>query len=119
MAAGRKAPGAPGAASSDATNWWQSYQEHKNLVRNKLFGSALTVTERDEFDKAQITPGMSPKVVRENLARQDAASKKAAQKLAQSYLADGYRPEAVESALGYKLQDLKPKSDLRSKYGLE
>ena len=88
-------------------------------MRNKLFGSALTETERNEFDKAQITPGMNAELVKKNLARQDAASKKAAAKLAQSYLADGYKPEAVEAALGYRLEDLKPKTDLKSKYGLE
>lgn len=123
LKAGRNVPGTPGAAPVDAADWWQGYQDHKNLVRNKLFGSALTSTERDEFDKAQITPGMAPELVKKNLARQNAAARSAAAKLAESYLADGVDSATIEATLGYKLSDLKkaaaPKADLKSKYGLE
>lgn len=111
---GRKVPGAPFAASPEATNWWQTYQEQKNLVRNKLFGSALTVTERNEFDKAQITPGMAPKIIRKNLARQEEVAMKAASKIANSMLAEGARPEAVEAALGFKLNELDVKAPTKT-----
>lgn len=107
-----------GGDRAGGADWWQNYQTQKNVIRNQLFGSALTVPEREEFDKAQISPGMKPDVIRKNLARQKAAADAAALKLAKSYIADGYRPEAVEAALGISLSDLqaKPKSAGRLKY---
>lgn len=93
-------------ASEDAALFWQDYQTYKNKVRNDLFGSALTATERAEFDKAVINPGMSPDVIQKNLARQQELARQAAAKIANAYLAQGYPPEQIEAALGIPLEQL-------------
>lgn len=85
---------------SGQAQWWQDYQDQKNLIRNQLFGSALTVTERNEFDKAQISPGMSPKEIEKNLARQQSAAERALQKLSNVYRKGGYNAEQLDELTG-------------------
>lgn len=85
---------------SPRADWWAQYQEQKNLVRNRLFGSALTRTERGEFDKAAINPGMSADAIRNNLNRQREAATRAARRLAQSYVEGGFNRREIEAALG-------------------
>lgn len=88
------------------SDWWSDYQNQKNLTRNALFGSALTATEKAEFDKANIEPGMDPTQVRKNLLRQQEAARAAAAKLAQSWAKQGYSREAIESAVGFSIDEL-------------
>jgi hypothetical protein len=95
-----------GMGDQAGAQWWQDYQNQKNLVRNQLFGSALTTTEKAEFDKANINPGMTPQAIRDNLTRQHAATQRAAAKLANVYVQMGYGPEQIEAALGVPLQAL-------------
>lgn len=87
-------------------NWWSDYQTQKNLTRNKLFGSALTATEKGEFDKANIEPSMKPEQIRKNLIRQREAARSAAAKLANGLARQGYSKEAIEESLGLKLDEL-------------
>lgn len=95
-----------GGDSKSQAEWWQQYQAQKNVLRNKLFGSALTATEKGEFEKADINPGMDPKVIETNLQRQRDAALSAARKVAAGYLRSGYPVEAVEGALGIPLGEL-------------
>lgn len=95
-----------GGDSAPQAEWWQDYQSQKNVVRNKLFGSALTAQEKGEFEKADINPGMSPDVIRANLTRQNAAATRAARKLATAYSSQGYSRDVIEGALGIPLGDL-------------
>lgn len=83
--------------------WWQRYQDQKNLIRNQLFGSALTETERAEFDKAQINPGMAASEIRKNLERQKAATERAALKIGRALAAGGYSTQQIEEAMGLPL----------------
>lgn len=89
---------------SNQAQWWQQYQEQKNIVRNKLFGSALTATEKVEFDKAQINPGMDSREIRKNLTRQREMAVKAAKKLAAAYKAGGFSAQQIEAALGFPME---------------
>lgn len=84
--------------SSGQAQWWQDYQNQKNLVRHSLFGSSLTATERGEFDKAQINPGMDPGQIAQNLERQENAARRAAEKLAQGYQGAGYKTPSLNPA---------------------
>jgi hypothetical protein len=95
-----------GVGDTKAADWWQDYQSQKNVVRNQLFGSALTATEKAEFDKANINPGMKPELIRTNLQRQHDAAKRAAAKLADSYVKMGYSSDHIEAALGIPLNSL-------------
>lgn len=82
---------------TDFVDWWQRYQEHKNDIRKSLFGSALTGTEKAEFDKAVVTPGMKPEQVKRNLERQELAAKIAASKIAKAYKNKGIDRETIDS----------------------
>ncbi|MCX5581523.1 hypothetical protein [Kaistia terrae] len=95
-----------GAGYGDQAAWWQDYQSRKNLVRNKLFGAALTATEKGEFEKADINPGMTPEAIRTNLERQRNATINAARKLATAYAKQGYHRDLIEAALGMSLDDI-------------
>jgi hypothetical protein len=87
-------------------NWWQNYQDFANLKRNQLFGSALTATEKSEWDKAMINPGMSPEMIKANLARQQEIAKAAVSRMAHSMKAGGVNPDAIEPLMGMKFSDL-------------
>ena len=89
------------------TQWWQDYQNEKNEVRKRLFGTALTSAERAEFDKAQIDPRMDSAQIRKNLERQNFIAQQAARKLANAYAASGYSKEAIEGALGMSVDELR------------
>jgi hypothetical protein len=95
-----------GIGNEDRSSWWQDYQNQKNIVRNRLFGSALTATEKNEFDKANIHPGMTPGTIRENLRRQHDAARRAAVKLVNTYSKMGYSQDQIEAATGFPLSDL-------------
>lgn len=77
--------------------WWQNYQDNINRIRNELFGAALTASEKSEFDKAMVTPGMSPQAARANLQRQANAALAAYNKLAGGLIANGKSKTAIES----------------------
>lgn len=93
-------------SATDAANWWQDYQRHKNVVRNQLFGSALTATEKSEFERADINPGMRPEVIKKNLELQQAAAKRAAKKIAGAYIKQGIPEDVIEATIGVPLGDL-------------
>lgn len=84
---------------SGQAQWWQQYQEQKNEIRNKLFGSALTNPERIEFDKANIDPSMAPVEIKKNLARQSSAVDRALQKRAKGYKNGGYNVNQIDELI--------------------
>ncbi len=70
--------------------WWKQYADQTNIVRNELFGSALTATEKAAFDKANIDPGMSPSEIRTRLRDQQAAAAAAYNKLLDAASGGGF-----------------------------
>ena len=70
--------------------WWKDYQEHKNVVRNRLFGSALTRPEEIEWNKQDITPATHPDIVRQVLARRAEQERKAFKKIRDNLKRSGY-----------------------------
>lgn len=95
-----------GIGNEQGATWWQDYDRYKNVVRNQLFGSALTATEAAAFEKADINPGMTPAAVRRNLKIQKNAATSAATKMARLYVAQGRDPDEIEGALGVSLESL-------------
>lgn len=79
-----------GAGYEDQANWWQRYQEQTNLVRNQLFGSALTASEKEAFDRANIVPGMKPSEIKRRLAQQAEVTQKGVRRLTENYGKAGY-----------------------------
>lgn len=88
-------------ASQDAAQWWQTYDRHKNVVRNELFGAALTPSEQAQFDKADITPNMNPAIVKRNLAVQKQIIQAAAKRKVEALVAAGANPDVVQKAYGF------------------
>ena len=83
-------------AYADQANWWQNYNDQKNLIRNKLFGSALTASEKSAYDAANITEGMSAKEIRTRLGQQHAATVRARNKLIANFGKGGYDTTGFE-----------------------
>lgn len=95
---------------SGGAQWWQDYQGIKNITRNELFGAALTATEKAEFDKAQVNPGMAPKEIRKNLSRQRDIAMSGMRRLGRTWAKQGYSPEAINEAIGYDVMNSEPSS---------
>jgi len=83
--------------SVDLFQWWQTYQEHVNKVRNDLFGAALTASEKGEFDKAMVTKGMDPTQAKANLARQAELAGRAYNKLDNVLRVQGYSKAGLDA----------------------
>lgn len=95
-----------GPTTESAATWWQDYNRYKNVVRNELFGSALTESEKAAFDEADINPNMDPKAIRRNLDIQKRATQSALRKAANALAASGYSQEAIEGAIGAPMDEL-------------
>lgn len=87
---GKNQPLGFGEQWGDKSNWWQNYNDKKNIIRNQLFGSALTATEQAAFDKANITEGMHAEEIRRRLGQQRSAATRAYNKLKTAYGKGGY-----------------------------
>lgn len=106
-AAGRYLPeGMVGKDIADGAGWWQQYDRQKNIIRNELFGSALTVNEQAAFERADINPGMTPAQIRANLAEQQKITAAGMKRKAAALVANGYDPAPVAAAYGIPLSEL-------------
>jgi hypothetical protein len=103
----RNLPIFTGPTTESAATWWQDYDRYKNVVRNELFGSALTEGEQRAFESADITPNMDAKQIRANLKRQKEATESALARKTRALTASGYNPEAIEGAVGVPLDELR------------
>lgn len=91
--------GLPGATPGQS-DWWQRYDRQKNVVRNELFGAALTPSEQAEFDKADINANMAPATIKKNLAAQQVVIQRALKRQARTWAAQGYSTDALREATG-------------------
>lgn len=80
--------------------WWQDYQLHQNQVRNKLFGSALTPTEAQQWERAAINPRMDSGEIRKNLQRREELERKGLERMMAGYSKGGYNVEQIEAVTG-------------------
>lgn len=107
MTAGRFLPNAVlPQGTEQAATWWQQYDRQKNMVRNDLFGSALTKPELEAFEKADINPGMKPEVIQKNLAEQRRIIEASVKRKAATLVQSGYNAEAISSAFGMTPEQL-------------
>lgn len=88
------------------SQWWQDMDMQQNQARNALFGSALTKSELDAWEKTSVNPNMDPKEIRKNLGLRADIEARAASKLARSYTAAGYNKEQIGELLGSAAQYL-------------
>jgi hypothetical protein len=80
--------------------WWQDYQLHQNVVRNKLFGSALTPTEAKQWERAAVNPRMDEGEIKKNLARRAELERKGFERMMGGYTKGGYNVEQIEAVTG-------------------
>lgn len=92
--------GRAGIGNTDRANWWQNYNEQANIIRNSLFGSALTLTEKAAFEAAMISPDMAPDVIKTRLAQQAAAAQRAYQKIVAAAGSSGYNVSGLPTVSG-------------------
>lgn len=88
------------------SSWWQGYDRYKNVVRNDLFGTALTASEQAAFDRADILPSMQPDQIKKNLAMQKAIVENGLKRKASAMVQAGYDPRAIGAAYGVDLGGL-------------
>ena len=60
----------PGGMSTKQMNWWREYQTFINKVRNELYGSALTLTEAQAFEKSVASVASRPETLKLSLKSQ-------------------------------------------------
>ena len=82
------------------TAWWMRYQEQVNAVRNDLFGSALTETEKNEFLKAMVTPGMDSDIAKRNLETQSRILRGAYNTKVDVHRKQGWKVSGLEGQAG-------------------
>ena len=80
--------------------WWQDYDLQASVVRNKLFGSALTAPEIAAWEKAAINPGMDSKQIQQNLRRQHSIVQGSLNRLANVYRKGGYSQDQINAIMG-------------------
>lgn len=85
--------------TTDRAQWWQDYELHQSVVRNKLFGSALTAPEIAAWERSAITPGMNANQIKANLARRETIERTGLTRLARSS-GTQYNKTAIEEAIG-------------------
>lgn len=103
---GRNAPGIVPKNTAETAQWWQGYDRYKNVVRNELFGSALTAPEKAAFERADINPGMDPATITKNLETQERVAKNGLKRKANALIQAGYPPEQISAAYGLDLSEL-------------
>lgn len=90
-------------ATEGQAEWWQQYDRYKNEVRNELFGASLTEGEQRAFEQADISPGMDPRIVKQNLAKQQQIIEQGLQRKGRVWAAQGYNTDAIAEATGIPL----------------
>lgn len=85
----------------ESVNWWKNYRKMAELVeRHEMFGAALTATERQSWQSADIDPSMDADVIQTNLATRAAIAKKVLENTAQDLIDAGYDEQAIRKIGG-------------------
>lgn len=84
----------------DSAQWWADYAAYRNVARNSIFGSALTAHEKAEWEKQDITLGMTDDAVKKRLSRQAELVEIALGKEANSLAAQGYSKKGIRARIG-------------------
>lgn len=116
MLAGRYGYG--GDENQEAAQWWQRYDKYKNVVRNNQFGATLTPGEQAEWEKADISPEMDPKTIKNNLAIQQSIVESAVKRQASALVQGKYDPDVIQEAYGINLEELGIGRDVRGEQPL-
>lgn len=81
-------------------DWWADFRSTDNIIRNTLFGSALTPGEKQAYEATTISERMDPAEVRKNLERRAGIIEGALQRRVRGLKANKFDPQAVDAYLG-------------------
>lgn len=84
--------------------WWAAFKATDNMIRNDLFGAALTATEKAAYEATTVSPGMQPDIIKQNLTRRTQIIQDALTRQRDFMVKNGYRPEAVDAIFAPILQ---------------
>lgn len=89
-----------GTGTPGQRDWWANFRQNDNQIRNDLFGSALTATEKAAYEATTISERMAPAEIRRNLQRRAAIIKRALARQQNFLKKNGYDAEAVDALYG-------------------
>lgn len=99
--AGRYSPAARealGPKQQRADEWWADYRaQFENIERNKLFGSALTESERKLWNKSNIERGMRDEDIQRVISMKMGIANSALARMSQGHAANRKDVDAIES----------------------
>lgn len=61
----------------DRVYWWKQFKKLDSKLRNELFGSALTATEKASWDEITVTENSDPEIIKEAIFQRASIAKKA------------------------------------------
>lgn len=88
-----------GEGKDDISSWWRGYNDYAQYVRHELYGSAFTATEQKAWDATNITPGMNPEKIKENLDRRQKIIDSGLKRQIKTLEKAGYQTEGLEESL--------------------
>jgi hypothetical protein len=92
-----------GIGTEGQRDWWAAFRATDNVIRNGLFGSALTEHEKQAYEATTISPSMDPKEIRRNLVRRQGIIKNAVARKQRFLAAQGFSREAITDLAGEDL----------------
>lgn len=88
--------------------WWSNFRATDNMIRNDLFGAALTDTEKKAYEETTVSPNMDPAIVKENLARRAEIVRAALARKTEFLKKNKIDPDAVDALAGEYIQEFSP-----------
>lgn len=86
---------------NDSVQWWKNYRKQAQLVeRHAMFGASLTTGEQAAWNSSDISPGMSAKVIEDNLATRAALTRKVLEYTRQDMIDSGHSEKRVSAIAG-------------------
>ncbi|WP_343518090.1 transglycosylase SLT domain-containing protein [Sphingomonas sp.] len=89
-----------GTGTPGQRDWWANFQSIDNQIRNDLFGSALTATEKKAYQDTTVSPRMDPAQVRKNLTRRLRIIEAVLERRRKTLKANKFDSEAVDALIG-------------------
>lgn len=110
-----------GIGDENRVEWWKQYDSMNNVVRNELFGAALTANEQALWDRSVLTPGTNPATARKHLDTQVKILRRALERQAKSAATVYDNSQIYEflggDDMGERLSSYKPLEQVQAKPG--
>jgi hypothetical protein len=91
-----------GEDANKANQAWKSYRRDVQLIeRHKLFGAALTKTESESWNTADINPSMEPETIQAHFKRRSEIMGNVMQKYINGLVAGGKDPNQISKIVGF------------------